>query len=217
MTLNISVIPATAFMQNCRIFSNEEGGEAFVCDPGDKAREIACMLEDADLTLKGIVLTHAHLDHIGGVAELHSLTGAPIIGPCAEDQALIGAIAEQSHGLGLRECPAFEPRFVKDGEKIRLGSLPELEAIATPGHTPGGACYYCAGEKFVLTGDTLFQLSMGRTDFPGGDDDAIYASLRKLMQLPDDTKVLPGHGMDSTIGFERENNPCVAEAVARGC
>ena len=215
MSVQIGVIPVTAFMQNCRIIAREGGHDAIAVDPGDRASEIACMVEDADLHLAGIVITHAHLDHIGGAADLKELTGAPIYGPCAEDQALIDAIPRQSEGLGLRECKPFKPQYVQDGQILEIGDLPLLEVIATPGHTPGGACYYCKEEGFVLTGDTLFQLSMGRTDFPGGDEDAIYRSLAKLMRLPDATKVLPGHGMDSTIGFERENNPCVAQALRR--
>lgn len=215
MTVRMGVIPVTAFMQNCRVIAREGGHDAIAVDPGDRAHEIACMVEDAGLTLAGILLTHAHLDHIGAAADLQELTKATIYGPCAGDQALIDAIPRQSQGLGLRECRAFSPRFAHDGEILRIGDLPALQAIATPGHTPGGACYYCREEGFVLTGDTLFQLSMGRTDFPGGDEDAIYASLARLMQLPDGTKVLPGHGPDTTIGFERENNPCVAEALRR--
>ena len=216
MSVRIGMIPVTAFMQNCRIIAREGGADAIAVDPGDRAHEIACMVEDADLRLAGIVLTHAHLDHIGGAADLQELTGAAIYGPCAGDQALIDAIPRQSQGLGLRECRSFKPEFVQDGQVLKIGDLPELEVISTPGHTPGGACYYCREEGFVLTGDTLFQLSMGRTDFPGGDEEAIYASLRKLMRLPDETRVLPGHGMDSTIGFERENNPCVAQALRQG-
>lgn len=215
MSVRIGVIPVTAFMQNCRIIAREGGHDAIAVDPGDRANEIACMAEDADLHLSGIVITHAHLDHIGGAADLQELTGAPIYGPCIEDQALIDAIPRQSESLGLRQCRSFKPQFVSDGQILKIGDLPALEVIATPGHTPGGACYYCKEEGFVLTGDTLFQLSMGRTDFPGGDEDAIYESLVKLMRLPDATKVLPGHGMDSTIGFERENNPCVAQALRR--
>ncbi|MDD6317732.1 MAG: MBL fold metallo-hydrolase [Succinatimonas hippei] len=212
MSLQISVLPVTAFMQNCRIFSKDDSKEAIVCDPGDNANEIACMLEDADLKLAGIILTHAHLDHIGGVAELSDLTGSPIYGPGADDQILIDEITKQSKGLGLKPCRPFKPRFVADGQILKIGSIPELTVISTPGHTPGGVCYYCKDEDFVLTGDTLFKLSMGRTDFPGGDQRALYISLLRLANLPDTTRVLPGHGMDSTIGYERANNPYLAEA-----
>ncbi|MGN0909373.1 MAG: MBL fold metallo-hydrolase, partial [Succinivibrio sp.] len=155
MTVRIGVVPVTAFMQNCRIIAPEGGSGAIVCDPGGKAREIACMLEDADLSLKGILLTHAHLDHIGAAADLAEICKAPIYGPCAADQALLDAIPEQASGLGLMECRPFSTRFVKDNEILRIGDLPAIEAIATPGHTPGGVCYYCRDEGFVLTGDDL--------------------------------------------------------------
>lgn len=211
MALKISVIPVTPFMENLRILIDESNHEAVVCDPGDAAAEVNAALGSADITLKAIILTHGHLDHTGGVAKLHELSGAPVIGPAAEDDFLIMGIKSQSQMLGLDECKSFTTRYVKDGEELRLFSDPKLnfEVIATPGHTPGAVCFYCESEGFILTGDTLFQGSIGRSDFPGGDYDTLIASVKKLLELPEDTKVLPGHGPDSTIGWERSHNPFV--------
>lgn len=211
MALKISVIPVTPFMENLRILIDEEHHEAVVCDPGDAAEEVNAALEASGITLKAIILTHGHLDHTGGVAKLHELSNAPVIGPAAEDEFLVTGIKSQSQMLGLNECENFTPRYVKDGEELKLFTDPKLslKVIATPGHTPGGVCFYCKSEGFILTGDTLFQGSIGRSDFPGGDYDTLIASVKKLLTLPQDTKVLPGHGPDSTIGWEQRNNPFV--------
>lgn len=213
--LDISVVPVTPYMQNCRILSVRGSGEAVCVDPGDQAPALATAIEGADLKLKAILITHAHLDHIGGVAELAALTGARIFGPGRADLPLLEAAfsddaQSQAALLGLPQSRGFKPRFLSDAEVIEPASGLLFNVIATPGHTPGGVCYYSKEEKLVLTGDTIFELSAGRTDFPGGDESALLNSLQKLMELPDDTKVLPGHGNDTAIGFERRNNPFCA-------
>lgn len=212
MALKISVVPVTPFMENLRILIDEERHEAVVCDPGDAAAEVNAALEAAGITLKAIILTHGHLDHTGGVGTLAELSKAPVIGPALEDEFLVTGIKSQAKMLGLSECPPFAPRYVRDGEELQLFSDPSFafKIIATPGHTPGGVCYYCENEKILLSGDTLFQGSIGRSDFPRGDYDTLIASVKRLMELPEDTAVLPGHGPDSTIGWEIKHNPFIA-------
>ncbi len=198
----------TAYGQNCRIIYDEASKQALVVDPGGDFEHIKKELEAHELKVTTILLTHGHLDHIGAVAQLAQDTKAQIIGPAIEDKALIEGISEQSMMLGLPSVESFDFKDVYDGEKIT--PIPNLTfmVLKTPGHTPGGVCFYCESFSFVLTGDTLFSGSIGRTDFPGGSYDALIDSVHsKLMQLPDETRVLSGHGEDSTIGYERHHNP----------
>ena len=204
--INIDTVPVTLFYQNCRIIYDDSRA-AVVCDPGGDVEEIMAHLEKQKLTCVFILLTHAHLDHIGGAAEISRLTGAPIVGPAAEDRFLITHMDDQASGFGMPRSEGFTPEFVKDGQTVKL--LPELEmqVIATPGHTPGGVCYYSEQEKILLSGDTLFAGSIGRTDFPRGSLDDLLNSIRKkLLVLPDDTQVLSGHGPDTTIAREKNAN-----------
>ncbi len=206
--IKIEIINVTVYGQNCRLIYDDKTRKAFVVDPGGNAELIKSTADKLDLTIEKILITHGHLDHIGAVKILQDLTGAKIIGPSIEEKKLISSLPTQALMLGLPLPEGFEFESVYDGEQIEILKDLFLKVITTPGHTKGGVCYYCEQERFLLSGDTLFCGSIGRTDFPGGSYDEIISSIKeKLLILPDETKVLSGHGEDSTIGYERSYNP----------
>ncbi|MCR5536127.1 MAG: MBL fold metallo-hydrolase [Succinivibrio sp.] len=212
MSHAIEVVTVTPFMQNCRIIADLEQRLAIVCDPGGQAAQLSSYLEALKLNLQAIILTHGHLDHIGGAPELSRLTGCPIIGPLEQDAFLFKHVTDQAQAFGLPHCEPFVPEFVQDGQELKLLSSLTLRVLATPGHTPGGVCFYCEQEQFLLCGDTLFAGSIGRTDFPRGSFNDLITSIReRLLTLPDETRVLPGHGPDSTLGEERRSNPYLTD------
>lgn len=182
-----------------------EGDSCYLVDPGQEGKRILEILKEKGLVLKGVLLTHAHFDHIGAINDLEAaFPGLPVY--VHQNDVMI-----LNHPLN--SAPGDYPKIKKPGNIVELNSesvipgLKGLKIIFTPGHTPGGVCYYFEDLKLLLSGDTLFQMSIGRTDFPGGDMLAMMSSLRKLIALPDDTKVIPGHGSFTTIGFEKEANP----------
>ena len=192
---------------NCTILGDETTHEAMVVDPGDNIPEILARLRKHGLTLKQIVVTHAHIDHVGGAALLKKATGAPVL-LNQQDLGLLEMMEMQAGWLGI-ETPAVAAPDVsaEDGLVIGLATLP-AEVLHTPGHTPGSICLLFKEQQLLVAGDTLFAGSIGRTDLPGGDGPQILRSLReRLLTLPDNTRVLPGHGMGTTIGEERQSNP----------
>ncbi len=197
----VKTIPVGQLESNCYIIADEESGKVFVIDPGDEPDRIIEGLKGYDVEF--IVLTHAHFDHAGAVGELKKATGAKIVIHELERDHY-ASIKDQgaSWGFSLSELPDPDVH-IKDGEELILGPL-TFTAIHTPGHTPGGICLYTPG--LVITGDTLFAGSVGRTDFPGGSIAQLKESFRLLMGLPDETQVLPGHGPATTIGHERSTN-----------
>ena len=208
MAIAYQRICVTPFMQNCRIFVDDESLECFVVDAGGSAVQIADFIKQNGLKLKTILITHMHLDHVGGVYELAELTGAKIMGPTIEDDPLLHSLNMQSDAFGLPKSEQFQTQYLNDGDIIIPIEGFSLKVIHTPGHTPGGVCYYSEAGKFVLTGDTLFAGSIGRTDFPLGSYDAIISSIKeKLYTLDKSTAILPGHGEDSTIEDEIRENP----------
>ena len=192
---------------NCTILGDEVTHEAIVVDPGDNIPEILSRLEKHGLTLRQIVITHAHIDHIGGAAQLKKATGAPVL-LNQKDLGLLGIMEIQAGWLGVPTPEVAPPdASADDGVAIGLASLP-AEVLHTPGHTPGRICLFFPKQHLLLAGDTLFAGSIGRTDLPGGDGRQILRSLRdRLLILPDATRVLPGHGAETTIGEERQSNP----------
>lgn len=192
---------------NCSILGDETSREAIVVDPGGDISRIVAILEKHGLTVKQIIITHAHIDHIAGAAQLKQLTGAPILYN-QNDLPLVKMMDIQAAWLGVPtpEVPAPDDTL-DDGKIIAVTGLAG-SILHTPGHTEGSVCLYLPRESLLLAGDTLFAGSIGRTDLPGGDQRKILASIREsLLPLPLDTTVIPGHGPGTTIGAERESNP----------
>ncbi len=201
------ILPVGVLGCNCSIFGDETSRDAIVVDPGDDIREIVEILERHKLKVVSIVITHAHIDHIGGAHRLKALTGAPVY-MNQNDQELYDHLDMQAAWLGMR-TPERTPidQNVKDGDRLTLGAA-EFQMRHTPGHTQGSISVYIPTEGKLIAGDTLFAGSIGRTDLPGGDGRKILESIKdKLLVLPDETLVVPGHGPNTTIGEEREENP----------
>lgn len=192
-------------MANCFIIGCEETKTAAVIDPGDEADKILMALSKLQLTVKYIINTHGHFDHVGANKKLSEVTNAPILIHTL-DAPLLNQLSDTAAAWGLKTENSPEPdRLLEDGDTITFGTI-TLKVIHTPGHSPGGISLYTDGHVFV--GDTLFAGSIGRTDFPGGDYDVLIAAIRdKLFILGDDVKVHPGHMGDTTIGVEKKTNP----------
>jgi len=191
---------------NCSIFGDELSREALVVDPGDDIARILEVIKRHGLTVKAIVITHAHIDHIGGAQKLKQATGAPVyMNP--NDTELQEMLDEQAGWLGMRPPEQVEiDAPARDGDKLVVGAT-EFHVLGTPGHTQGSISLWIPSERKLAAGDTLFRDSIGRTDLPGGDGRQILRSIRdKLMPLPDDTLVIPGHGDNTTIGREKQFN-----------
>ena len=201
------IIPVGALQCNCSIIGDETTREGMVIDPGDEIAEILALAEKHRLTIKQIVITHAHIDHVGGAMKLRAATGAPIL-LNENDYALLKMLDVQAAWLGMRPPGKVEiDRSLSELDTVEAGPL-RANVLHTPGHTEGSVCLYFPAEQKLIAGDTLFAGSIGRTDLPGGSCDKIIASLHgKLLALPDETVVVPGHGPITTIGEERENNP----------
>jgi hydroxyacylglutathione hydrolase len=201
------IIPVGPLQCNCSIIGDEATHEAMVIDPGDDIDDILAIINQHKLKVKQIVITHAHIDHVGGAMKLRAQTGAPIL-LNQNDYALLKMLDVQAAWLGMKPPGAVEiENELKDGQKVEAGSL-SANVLHTPGHTEGSVCLYFPAEKMLIAGDTLFAGSIGRTDLPGGSYQKIMRSLHdRVLALPDETVVIPGHGPTSTIGDEREGNP----------
>ena len=201
------ILPVGPLQCNCSVIGDETTHEAMVIDPGDDIEDVVAILHEHKLQVKQIVITHAHIDHVGGAMKLRALTGAPIL-LNQNDYALLKMLDVQASWLGMATPGevAIEAS-IADGELLQAGSL-KASVMHTPGHTEGSICLYFPAEKMLIAGDTLFARSIGRTDLPGGSFEKIMRSLRgRVMTLPDETVVIPGHGPRTTIGEEREENP----------
>jgi glyoxylase-like metal-dependent hydrolase (beta-lactamase superfamily II) len=201
------ILPVGVLQCNCSIIGDEQTHEAMVVDPGAEIGSILDLVRKHGLTVKQIVITHAHIDHIGGAMKLRAATGAPILMNQADtEQFKILDLQAQWIGMPPVENPVLD-QPIGDGDKLHTGNL-EATVLHTPGHTEGSVCLYFPAQKKLIAGDTLFAGSIGRTDLPGGDYDKILRSLKgPVMALPDETEVIPGHGPGTTIGEEREKNP----------
>ncbi|MEW6068743.1 MAG: MBL fold metallo-hydrolase [Nitrospirota bacterium] len=188
---------------NCFIIADEKTKEALIIDPGDEPDRILDLITENNFKVKYIICTHAHFDHIGAVSDIKKETDATIV-IHRDELDLYNNIENQGIMWGFKFDPLPEPdMFVSEGDKLTIGDL-NFEILHTPGHSPGGICLY--GEGILITGDTLFAGSVGRTDLYGGDFEKLKRSFKRLMSLPEKIKVLPGHGTETTIGEEKINN-----------
>jgi len=189
---------------NCYIVGDEATHEGIVIDPGADAGRITKKIKDIGLTIKTIVLTHTHPDHVGAVKAVKEATKAEVA-VHGDDARGLSTVSPMAAAQGFATQPTTPDRLLKGGDSIKVGNLSFL-VLHTPGHSPGGICLYGGG--VVFSGDTLFNSSIGRSDFPGGNYQLLLSSIHtKLMVLPDNTPVYPGHGPETTIGDERRNNP----------
>jgi len=210
--LNATVIPVTPFAQNCSIVWCARTGTGAVIDPGGDLEQVLAAAREHGVRLEQILLTHAHIDHAGGTAELARSQQLPIVGPHLGDQFWIDQMPEQARMFGFPRCDTFTPdRWLEEGDRVQVGDV-EFQVRHCPGHTPGHVVFYSAPDKVAFVGDVLFAGSIGRTDFPGGDYDTLIRAIRdKLFTLGDDVRFVPGHGPMSTFGEERRSNPFVRD------
>ena len=210
--MEFTVIPVTSFQQNCSLLWCEESSKAVLVDPGGEPDRILEVVEEEGVELEKILLTHAHIDHVGGAAELAEKCGLPIEGPHREDQFLLEALPEQSQMFGVPPVASFTPtRWLEQGDKVVFGKV-ELEVRHCPGHAPGHVIFFHPAGRLVLCGDVLFSGSIGRTDLPGGDHETLLRSIREqLWPLGDDVAFISGHGPMSTFGEERRSNLFVGD------
>jgi hydroxyacylglutathione hydrolase len=207
--LKAAVLPVTPFQQNCSVLWDEESKRALVIDPGGEVPRIADAISRLGVTVERILLTHGHIDHAGGAAELAETSGrVPIEGPDQRDEFLLNGLVAQASSLGFAGVRNVEPsRWLREGDHVHLG-VHRFDVLHCPGHTPGHIVFVNGADRFVIVGDVLFAGSVGRTDFPYGDHDALISAIRdKLLPLGDDVTFFCGHGPASTIGAERRGNP----------
>ena len=208
MPLRYRIIPVTPFEQNCSLLWCDETRHGAVIDPGGDVGRILSAIEENGVTLERILVTHGHIDHAGGVAELSERLSLPVEGPQQEDRFWIDNMPQQAEMYGFPNVRSFTPsRWLAQGDTVRFGNV-ELQVLHCPGHTPGHVVFFNDEARLAFVGDVLFKGSVGRTDFPRGDFDALMDSIRlKLWPLGDDVTFISGHGPSSTFGEERLTNP----------
>ena len=202
------IVPVTPLQQNCTVLWDDTTKQATVVDPGGDVPLILEAVAAQSLQVERILLTHGHLDHAGGAAELRDALGVPVWGPDERDAFLLDGLEQAGRGYGIEGMRNVRPdRWLSEGDTVMVGTVP-FAVLHCPGHTPGHLVFLQAEARFALVGDVLFRGSVGRTDFPYGDSGALLRSIRdKLMPLDDRTAFLCGHGPGSTIGLERNSNP----------
>lgn len=210
--IQIQVVPVTPFQQNCSLIWSQATKHGVVVDPGGDVATIREAIRRAGITVDYILLTHGHIDHAGGAAELAEALGVEVVGPHEADKPLLDRLEIQAAQWGLDGTRNVTPsRYLKEGDTIEIAGVP-FEVLHCPGHSAGSVVLFAPSLRFAFMGDVLFQGSVGRTDFPRGDHETLLRSIReKLFPLGDDVVFLPGHGSPGQIGEERLNNPFLNE------
>ncbi|MDP2570598.1 MBL fold metallo-hydrolase [Vibrio penaeicida] len=214
MSLQYRVVPVTSFQQNCSIVWCDVTMEAIVVDPGGDVPKLEATIRELGVKVVKIVLTHGHLDHVGGTEELAQSHKVDIIGPHKADNFWLQGLEGQSQMFGFPLTEAFEPtEWLNEGDTVTFGEE-KLDVFHTPGHSPGHVIFHSYASETAFVGDVLFNGGVGRTDFPQGDFDTLIRSVKeKLWPLGNDVKFVPGHGPESTFGRERATNPFVADEM----
>lgn len=208
--LHYETLPVTAFEQNCSVIWCDQTMQGAVIDPGGDLPQILDVVARHGVNVKQILLTHGHVDHCAGAADLAQQLNVPIIGPHVADQFWIEALPEVAAGYGFPPAATFTPTcWLQEGDTVQVGQV-QLHVRHCPGHTPGHVVFHVPQQQLAFVGDVLFAGSIGRTDFPQGDHDQLIRSIiNKLWPLGDETRFVPGHGPQSTFGRERQSNPFV--------
>lgn len=209
-----TIIPVTPFQQNCLLLWCENSRRAVVFDPGGDVPTIVDAIRKVGVTVEQIWLTHGHIDHVGGAAELRDLLNVPIVGPHIDDKFLLDHVVESGASFGMTGVRNFAPdRWLNEGDKVALGEM-TFEILHCPGHSPGSVAFFNRDMRFAHVGDVLFNGSVGRTDLPGGSHATLIRSITdKLLPLGDDVQFICGHGPGSTFGHERQTNPFLNGAM----
>ncbi|OFZ73913.1 MAG: MBL fold metallo-hydrolase [Betaproteobacteria bacterium RBG_16_64_9] len=215
--MKVAILPVTPFQQNCFLLVDETTNKAALVDPGGDLDHVLAAVKQSGAELEKIFITHGHVDHCGGTAELRKRTGLPVEGPHEEDGFWIEQIAESGMRFGMGRLEPFVPdRWLQGGDTVTFGNV-TLQVRHCPGHTPGHVIFYCENDRLAIVGDVLFQGSIGRTDIPRGDYDALIRSITtQLWPLGSDVTFIPGHGPVSTFGEERETNSFVSDRALAG-
>ena len=213
--MQVTVVPVTPFAQNCSVLRCGVTGRGAIVDPGGDLDRVLAAATEMEADIERILVTHGHLDHASGVAELAERLGVPVEGPHEDDRFWIEQLPEAGRQYGFPPGRVFEPqRWLGQGDTVQVGEQ-VLDVHHCPGHTPGHVVFVHPGMRLAIVGDVLFQGSIGRTDFPRGDHEALIRSIReRLFPLGDDIQFIPGHGPMSTFGEERRSNPFVSDRAA---
>jgi hydroxyacylglutathione hydrolase len=208
------IIPVTPFQQNCTLLWCEATKRAVVIDPGGDLPDIERAIAGAGVVVEKIWLTHGHVDHVGGAAELKARLNVPIEGPHRNDLFLLEHVVDTARMFGIPNAANVTPdRWLQEGDQVSIGEL-TFDVLHCPGHSPGSVVFHNSGERLAIVGDVLFAGSIGRTDLPGGDQQQLLKSIAyKLLPLPDEVAVISGHGPTTTIGRERASNPFLQQAA----
>jgi hydroxyacylglutathione hydrolase len=208
--LSVQIIPVTPFQQNCSLVIDTDTKIAAVVDPGGDVPRIVDAIKVAGVKIEKILITHGHIDHAGGAAELAEILGVKVEGPHIADKMFLENLPARGKDFGMMDLRVLNPdRWLADGDVVTVGGL-TFSVIEAPGHSPGSVVLFNAENKFALMGDVLFQNSVGRTDLPGGSHETLIKSIKeKILPLGDDVVFLPGHGAASRIGDERLTNPYI--------
>ena len=212
--LQVQIVPVTPFQQNCSVLICTATHRAAVVDPGGDLEQILRVVKSSGAVLEKILVTHAHIDHAGGVADLANRLKLPVEGPHRDDKFWIDQLPLQGREFGLQAATVFVPdRWLEEGDTVSFGDI-TMEVHHCPGHTPGHVIFFHPESKLAIVGDVLFRGSIGRTDFPRGDYATLIQSIReRLWPLGDEVQFIPGHGPMSTFGHERRTNPFVADGL----